>query len=570
MSLGLDWGVRIPLRDGVTLSASLYLPDVTSPPAPAIVTITPYTADFSHERGTWFAAHGLPVLIVESRGRGNSDGEFRPYIQEAEDGYDIVEWVARQAYCDGRVVMQGGSYAGHAQWAAARERPPSLAAIAPTASPYIGLDFPMRNNIRYPYTVQWIAFTSGKTSQSRIFFDQAFWSERFHAWRRSGRPFRELDRQIWRQEPLFQTWTDHPEPDAYWDAYNPTIDDYSGIDIPVLTITGAYDDDQPGALEHYRLHRRHASGEAGARHHLVIGPWDHAGTARPRAAFGGLTFGAESLVDIFRLHLDWYRWVLSDGPRPAFLQKRVAYYVTGSERWRYVDRLSQATGSRKLLWLSSHGAADDVFASGALSEGPGSGGPDAYVYDLSEADTPEARAEARTDGASLTDQSVLLALKGKALVYHSPPFEEDVEITGFFRLEAWLSIDRRDADIYVSLHDIGPDGESVRLSTDAMRARYRKGLRTPVLVESAAPELYDFSRFTFVSRLVRRGHRLRLVIASMGRLVDSVFAEKNCGSGGPVADETAADAGPITVRLFHDDHHPSRLHVPIGAERGRE
>jgi uncharacterized protein len=98
-----------------------------------------------------------------------------------------------------------------------------------------------------------------------------------------------------------------------------------------------------------------------------------------------------------------------------------------------------------------------------------------------------------------------------------------------------------------------------------MRARYREGLRTPKLITSAAPLLYDFQRFTFVSRTIRRGHRLRLVVAPLGRLIETTFSQKNYNGGGVVAEESVADARPVTVRLFHDSAHPSALYIPLGS-----
>src|SRR5207244_1126845 len=148
--------------------------------------------------------------------------------------------------------------------------------------------------------------------------------------------------------------------------------------------------------------------------------------------------------------------------------------------------------------------------------------------------SPEVEAEARSPGSSLTDQSVTLALSGKALVYHSAPFDKDTELSGFFKLSAWIAIDCPDTDIYVSVYEIDLDGRSVRLSTDAIRARYREDLRAPKLIHTCEPLRYDFERFTFVARQIKHRHRLRLVLAPMGRLVETNFAEKNYNGGGVV------------------------------------
>jgi putative CocE/NonD family hydrolase len=559
-----QWGVNIPLRDGVRLNATLYLPRFRQAATPCVVTLTPYVADRYHKRGMYFASRGLAFVVVDVRGRGNSEGQFQPFRQEAQDGYDVVEWLARQPYCNGKIAMWGGSYSGYNQWTTAGQRPAHLATIVPMAAPYMGADFPMRNNIVYPYLMQWLAFTAGRTSQEMLFSDTGFWSGKFRDWFRSGRPLRDLGRMIGYDSALFQEWLGHPHPDAYWDAYNLTADQYEHLTIPVLTITGSYDDDQIGALTHYRLHLAAASLHGDVPHYLVIGPWDHAGTSTPSRTVGGIEFGPESLVDMPDLQCSWYAWVMQNGPKPSFLRQSVAYYVMGAERWRYSDTLDAATARHETWFLDSHGMASDVFSAGMIGPDPSSGAsPDGYHYDPRKFGL-EIDAEAQVDGASLIDQSLTLALGGNQLVYHSARFAQDSEITGFFRLLAWIAIDCPDTDFYVSVHEIALDGGSIRLTTDALRARYREGLRSPKVVQTPKPLRYEFNRFTFVSRQIRRGHRLRLVIAPMGRLIDSPFAGRNYNGGGTVADESIKDALAVTVKLFHDNAHPSALYVPWG------
>src|SRR5262249_21280059 len=146
----VNWGVRILLRDGIQLNATLYMPRDDASPTPVIFTLTPYVGQMWHEFALYFSQRGYPFICVDSRGRGNSQGEFRPFIQEAQDGYDVVEWIAQQPYCSGQVAMWGGSYGGFDQWSTAKELPPHLATIVPVASPYLGVDFPFRSNISSP------------------------------------------------------------------------------------------------------------------------------------------------------------------------------------------------------------------------------------------------------------------------------------------------------------------------------------------------------------------------------------------------------------------------------------
>ena len=161
--------------------------------------------------------------------------------------------------------------------------------------------------------------------------------------------------------PTWVEWVAHPHADVYWDSYNPTEQQYSKLSIPILTITASHDDDQPGALMHYRQYMKNASSEGRARHFLVIGPWDHAGTRTPNAKVGGLTFGPASLVDLPQLHLDWYRWTMQGGPKPPFLQNQVAYYVMFADKWRYADSLEAVTGSERALHLESEPHAGSLF-----------------------------------------------------------------------------------------------------------------------------------------------------------------------------------------------------------------
>src|SRR5580692_11276228 len=101
----IRWSVRIPLRDGIGLNATVYRPKEQRAPAPCIFTLTPYIGDSYHDRAMYFAGHGLPFLLVDVRGRGNSEGTFTPFAQEINDGYDVVEWLAKQPYCNGGVAV---------------------------------------------------------------------------------------------------------------------------------------------------------------------------------------------------------------------------------------------------------------------------------------------------------------------------------------------------------------------------------------------------------------------------------------------------------------------------------
>src|SRR6476469_2520016 len=178
----LRWAVKIPMRDRVELNSTLCLPNsVNTTPVrtPVIFTLTPYISDSYHARAAYFASHGYVFALVDVRGRGNSGGEFEPFANEPRDGHDVVEWLANQPFCNGKVAMWGGSYAGFNQWATLKEFPPHLATIVPAAAAHPGVDFPAPHSIFASYDVQWLTFTSGVTPNAKLFGESAFWIDKF-------------------------------------------------------------------------------------------------------------------------------------------------------------------------------------------------------------------------------------------------------------------------------------------------------------------------------------------------------------------------------------------------------
>ena len=555
----MHWAVKIPMRDGVMLNATVFQPHAQKEPLPVIFTLTPYIGDSYTDRAMYFAQHGYVYALVDVRGRGNSGGAFEPFANDAKDGYDTVEWFAKQSYCNGKVTMWGGSYAGFDQWSTLKEFPPHLATIVPAAAAHPGLDFPFQYNILGPYDMQWLTFTSGVTGNGMLFGSGSFWGARTREYYDQHSAFRDYDKLVGNPSQVFQKWILHPVPDAYYDAMAPSPEQYKRIAFPILTITGHYDGDQPGAFTYYKRHMQYGTEDAKQKHYLIIGPWDHAGTRTPKRDVGGLKFGEASVLDLNKLHTGWYDWVMKGGQRPEFLKKRVAYYVVGAgaENWKYADSIETISNEKKTLYLGSNGSAESVFQAGTLAEKSGGAASDKWTYDP--LDTRPGHAENDDDPAPLLSQAAVMNAFGNGVIYHSEPFSEATEVTGFLKLTIWLSMDVPDTDLDADVYEILPDGGSVVLTSASMRARYRESLRQEKLVTPGKAEKYVFDNFTFFSRKVAKGSRLRLFV----HCPNTPSTEKNYNSGGVVAAETGKDAKTAHITLLHDAEHPSALEVPI-------
>jgi len=558
------------VRDKVELNATLYLPktpDGSPPKTPVIFTLTPYISDTYHARAAYFASHGYVFALVDVRGRGNSGGEFEPFANEPRDGHDVGEWLAKQSFCDGKVAMWGGSYAGFDQWATAKEFPPHLVTIVPAAAAHPGLDYPSYNNIGMTYDMQWFTLTSGHTPQDNLFGDQKFWRTKFLDAYKKHLPFKSLDSFVGNPSANFQRILNHPTADAYYDAMLPTREEFQEIALPILTITGQYDGDELGALTYYRDHLANASPQARAKHFLIIGPWDHAGTRTPRDEVGGVKFGPGAIVDLNDLHRQWYDWTMKSGPKPAFLKNQIAYYLLApgnsgaNGEWKYADNFQTLTANPKTFYLDSkNGEPNGVFRSGTLNEKQPNSGSDGFVYDP--LDTRRGENVEGTDPKEKTaaiDQTFALSIGKDGSVYHTDPLPNETSLIGCPAVNLWLSIDTPDVDLECDLYEIQPDGTSIALWSDIRRLRYRESSREAKLMKPGELVPCDFNPGLFVARRLMKGSRLRLVVTA----INSILWQKNYCSGGIVADETAKYAHTCNVQVYHDAEHPSAIQLPL-------
>jgi putative CocE/NonD family hydrolase len=570
----IEMSRMIPMRDGVQLEAWIFKPSHLKAKAPAVLTLTQYDID-DGRRGNVaaYTRRGYVFVQVYVRGRGRSGGVKSDNLglQVGRDGYDVVEWIAAQSWSDGRVVMFGGSFVGMTQWRTAAQHPPHLAAIAPYVPIYPGWDVPNTNGIPQAWSAVILGYTSGRSLNTGFIANQSYWAGKMLEQYAAYRPFRELDDAIgiaqddWsmtddrgQKLSFMKMWLDHVGDELFNLAAEPKSQDYARMDFPVLTATGYFDDDQPGALRYYRGHVRDAPAAAVSQGYLVIGPWDHGGTQKPTKEIEGLAIPDAAVIDMDALHADWYDWVLGRGPKPAFLHDRVAYFMMGADEWRYAKTLEAASSGKALnLYLSAPEGPRDVFHSGSLSQSPTGQEPPAIVVDDPH-ELPELEVAKYAENEDLKSQ--FRGFQKRAISFHSEPFERDTEVAGQMCLKLQVEADAPDFDLWAQVLMVLPDGSTLRLGEDIRRARFRNGAFKQELLKPNQIVEIPFE-FYWMARRIPAGARLRLTIAPL----NSPNFQKNYNTGDRIGYEKPEDIRVAHIKLFHDAEHASQLILPLAA-----
>lgn len=556
---------KVAARDGNQLAVTVWKPSELNGRHATVLVATPYGSDEAHTRARKYASRGYAMASLDLRGRGGSDGEFIPLSDHGTDICDTIAWIKKQSWSSGEVLMRGGSYRGMAQWMAASTCPQEIDSMVPTASVYPGHDFPIVSGHRsQKYTAAWLGFVSGSASNLNFFANTRYWQQREKLSYEKHIPFNEYDAFVGAPSRHFQAWVERLSKPSSWMSHALIPEKYASMEMPILTITGHYDGDQPGALRYYREHQKSAPKSAAHTHYLVIGPWDHGGTRVPRQKLADdVEFGPAAVFDMDQFNMDWFDWRLGRGPKPELLQSKVAYYVGGAEKWRHANSLDSIADERRQFYLSAASdEAFDTFHSGYLIGAPVSGEqPHQFInnpLDVRFAELAEIDWNAIRDGAL---RATVPAYMPETLVFHSAPMEENVTLAGQMSLKLYLEMDTPDADVFVTVYAIFPDGSPLYLGGDVVRARFRNGLE-PELVQAGVVQAYKFDNFLWNSWKLPAGSRLRLTVGPY----NDPSAQKNYNSGGKLGYETKDDARVATINLHHNTKYPSVLELPIIVE----
>ncbi len=542
----VEYDVRVPMRDGVSLSADVYRP-AESGRLPAVLTLTPYNnnSDATLDEAWRYASRGYGYVAVDVRGRYDSQGEFNAWYDDSEDGSDLIDWIAAQEWSDGRVATSGGSYSGMNQWLMAKQNNPHHVAILGYVAPKDSFrDLVRWNGVpKLDLIYTWMMGMDGRVNQSRAGWN---WSQAMR-----GLPLHTLDEVVGRDMPVWRAWLENDTESAWWDPIS-MHDSYANFDVPSFNVTGWFDGQVQGTSKHFASAVK--TGEPGD-HVLIIGPWLH-GVNRNRT-IGLRDYGPDAIIELDALRDAWLDHMLLGAPRPDL--PNVLYFLPVANEWREADAWPIPGTRFTEYYLASEGNANTLFGDGELvGRAPGSVGHDAFAYDPA---NPVPTVSSRTSGArgGIAQGSVdnrAVETRDDVLVYTGPVLGEPVQITGPIRATIYMSTDVLDTDITVKLLDVYPDGRALNLSHGIARASFRTGYHRMEPIEPGEVYAIEVEMFPG-SNVFESGHRIRIEVSSSN--FPNFARNLNTGK----SSDTTSEMRVAHTRVHHSTEHPSHIVLPV-------
>ena len=513
-------GLKTPTRDNVLLSCDLYRPDDNGR-YPAVLMRTPYLKEaFANE---WLysgyrelALAGYNVVIQDVRGMGDSQGVLLSNGgNELADGYDTVEWVAAQDWCDGNVGMYGLSYFGYTQMAAAAQQPPHLKCICPFQNSALHPFSITKANTMGIFHLMWLygrvlenldrgTLTEAQQAEvrERIQYYQKNWD---NIMRRL--PIRDTEAARIKNAPLlmdFIDFVDGIEDEAYWQQSHRPVD-IAKIDIPMFFLTGWFDAARDDTLDNYAEIMQNGTETARRKSRLVIGPWLHGGMMD--STIDGVDFGSDNsgkAYGVDRMTIQWFdRYLkgkaLPDGPP-------VSIFVLGENTWRDEQEWPLVRTVFQKLYLQG---GKDRKAGKLGAEPLTADAPQRYTYNP---DDPQPSVFRDADGKTTFADPAVLENRQDVLVFRSEPLPSDMEVTGCVKVVLYAATSAVDTDFFCRIADTAPDGRSFPLSSGIVRARFRDG-RISKPVEPG--KVYEYTlEVGNISNLFKAGHQIRIDLSS--------------------------------------------------------
>ena len=555
----LEKNVPVTMRDGVVLRADVMRP-TEGAKLPVLVYRTPYGKDAAQQEYTTFkraAERGYAVVIQDVRGRYHSDGDFRPYENEGRDGYDTIEWAARQPWSNGAVGTFGLSYPGAVQWLAAVQSPPHLKAMIPA------MTFSTPQNFFYAggtWDMSWIEWIwdniAWDTRAKKNLPGPRTYGEALAAWKEESAnmlntlPLLDL-KPLQHVAPYYFDWLRHPPEDPWWN-WSELRDKYSRTHAAVLNLSAWYDDNYgpEGATTNYAGLLKSREGDKDARTHLLLGPWVHGVDNTEKTRSGEREFGSAAAIDYDEVILRWMDQYLKGIDNGVDREKAVRYFVMGRNQWREADQWPPAAREMSTFLAPGH----DGTNSGRLQTAPFDN-QDSFSEFVSDPASPVVNPY---DSSGAHDYRKL-ADRVDVLIFDSAVLQDDTEVTGPVKIRIFVSCDCRDFDLWARLLDVSPDGTAINLMSpglDVLRASYRDLSQGRQLLSPG--KIYDLKLQNLItSNVFLHGHRIRLQISASF----TPNFSRNLQSG--ESEVNTAEMKRAHVRVFHDTKHPSQVMLPI-------
>lgn len=563
--------VEMQTRDGTRLRADVYRPDGPGP-WPVLLRRTPYgkrlndlAANFNEAH--FFASHGYLTVVQDTRGRFNSEGDWYPFVYEALDGYDAVEWASGLEGSTGQVGTFGQSYGCIIQYLTAAKRPPHLVTCIPTSGNCMSFrnywyhDGVLELGWMLSYFVNMaedvfrvqgreadIAMLDKLKADSTVRFSPLIDEALYHL------PINDWIERLGDGAPFLEDVLYHSVDGPYWWANDIRRELYN-IDVPMLHIGSWYDIntwDTP--LVFNGLRQGAMTNYARSHQALFMGPWAHLlPYSQPTSGGSGdIDFGPDSEVFLPDMYLRWFDHFLK-GDGEGLPVPLVRLFVMGENRWRDESEWPLERAVPTEWYLHGGGAANGLEGDGRLSTvPPGDESPDRYRYDPAD---PVRSRGGHVVGGGVVDQRPSQS-RADVLVYTSAPVEQDLELTGPISAELFVSTSAVDTDFVVWLSDVRPDGYAQNLAEGVVRARFRESYTSPTLLEPGrvyqlAVDLWN------ISHVVAAGHSLRVHVTSS----DFPRWERNLNTGSRTGFGT--DMVVAQQTLYHDSGRPSRITLPV-------
>jgi putative CocE/NonD family hydrolase len=554
--VAIETNVQIKMRDGVSLAADIYKPKCAGK-FPVLLERTPYDRSGESSDALELAAHGYVVVLQDTRGRYGSGGEFYPFKNESNDGYDTVEWVAGLPNSNGKVGMFGGSYVGATQMLAAATTPPHLRAIFPyvTASDYYDGWTYQSGVLMQWFASSWTSILSIDTLRRQA--------------ERSQNPKQWVETLPIEKYPLlatpstntlapyFNDWVAHERNDEYWQRWR-VSDHYRDMKVMGLHAAGWHDLFLKGSIKNYTGIRGQSddfSIRQGQR--LLVGPWAHAPTS-PEGKVGDIVFGKSAVLDMTGTALKWFDYTLKGVQNEYAKAPPVRIFVMGENKWRDELAFPLARARTTKYYLHSERGANGLNSDGSLSiAAPTSERPETFAYDPA---NPVATIGGRLCcGPAIPpgpfDQRPNES-RSDVLIFSTPTLVRDLEVTGFITLELYASTTAKDTDFTALIADVDENGYARFLTDGIVRARYRNGTERAEEVVPNSVTKYTIDLWA-TSNLFKRGHRLRLYVSS------SNFPRfsRNLNTGELMLGASRMLTAKQTI--YHEKDYPSALVLPV-------